>query len=309
MTVGERLRSEPPPATSRWRTPALWGVLNVTPDSFSDGGRFLDVAAALAHARRMLAEGADVVDVGGASSRPPGRTYGQGAPQVPLEEELRRVLPVVERLVGELGAVVSVDTTRPEVAEASLQAGARIVNDVSCGRDPRLLQVVAAHGAELVLMHNRGRGEREGATVRYGDVVAEAAAEVREAVGRAVALGVAPERIWVDPGIGFAKTAEQSLRLCLEAARFGRLVGSAHRVLLGPSRKSFIAELAPRADGTPPPPLEREAGTAAIVALAAAGGVDAVRVHDVAAHRQAAVLGARSGALLGAGPLRPRQEA
>ncbi len=308
MTVGERQRTDRPLASSRRRVPTIWGVVNVTPDSFSDGGRFLGVEAAVAHGRRLLSEGADVLDVGGASSRPPGRTYGGGATEVPLDEELRRVLPVVERLVGELRAVVSVDTTRAQVAEAALRAGARIVNDVSCGRDPELLRVVAEHEAQLVLMHNRGRGEREGEAVRYGDVVAEVAAEVREAVGRAVERGVRPERIWVDPGIGFAKTAEQSLRLCFEVVRFGRLVGEDHRVLLGPSRKSFIAELAPRADGTPPPPGERETGTAVVVAAAAAAGVDAVRVHDVAAQRQAILLGARWGESTVSGE-RPPQEA
>ncbi len=285
-------------ASGAWRPkrpgrvrPLLWGVLNVTPDSFSDGGRFLAPEAALRHAERLLEAGADVIDVGGVSTRPPGRTYGAGAPEVPAEEELRRVLPVVERLVAVLGAVVSVDTFRGEVAEAVLQAGARIVNDVSAGRDERLLRAVAGRGAELVLMHNRGRGEREGAAVRYDDVLREAAAELREAVARAVALGVSPEHVWVDPGIGFAKTARQSMRLCARARRFGELVGPEHPVLLGPSRKSFLAVSAPRPDGTLPSPQEREAGTAVVVAWAAAQGVDAVRVHDVAAQRQAVAIG------------------
>ncbi len=271
--------------------PQLWGVLNVTPDSFSDGGRFLEPDAALRQAERMLSEGADVLDVGGVSTRPPGRTYGAGAPNVPVTEELRRVLPVVERLVEGLGAIVSVDTFRGEVAEAALQAGARIVNDVSAGRDDRLLRAVAHHGADLVLMHCRGRGEREGASVRYRDVVEDAAAELREAVARAEAFGVPPGRIWVDPGIGFAKTAKQSMRLCAWAKRFGELVGPEHPVLLAPSRKSFLAEVALRPDGRLPPPTERETGTSVVVAWAAAQGVDAVRVHDVAAQRQALLVG------------------
>lgn len=272
----------------------VWGVLNVTPDSFSDGGRFDDPGAALSHAQRMLAEGADVVDVGGESSRPAGKTYGQGAPPVDADEERRRVVPVVERLVGELGARVSIDTVKAPVARAALSAGATIVNDVSCGRSEELLAAAGEAGAELVLMHNRGRGEVDETNTRYRDVVAEVVGELREAVARAESLGVAPERIWLDPGIGFAKTAAQSATLL---GRTGELVATGHPVLVGPSRKSFVAELAPGPGAQRPAPGERLGGTAAAIAVAVMGGARAVRVHDVAIMRQAVLVARAMGGL------------
>ena len=265
---------------------ALWGVLNVTPDSFSDGGRFFSLEAALAHARSMLAAGASVLDVGGESTRPRGATYGAGFAAVTLEEELRRVVPVVARLAAD-GVCVSVDTTKPEVARAALAAGARLVNDVSCGRDAALLRVTAAAGADLVLMHNRGSGEVDAQTTTYGDLVAEVLAELAEATERAVAAGVLRARIWLDPGLGFAKTARQSLALL---ARTDALVATGQRVLVGASRKSFLAEAAPDADGTRPAPTERLAAHAIAVAHAARAGAQAVRVHDVREMRQALLL-------------------
>jgi dihydropteroate synthase len=265
---------------------SIWGVLNVTPDSFSDGGAFLRPSQALEHARRMVGEGADVVDVGGESSRPAGKTYGDGAEHVSAAEELRRVLPVVEALVAG-GVRVSVDTVKPEVARAALAAGAQVLNDVSCGRSEALLEVAAGAGAELVLMHTRGRGECHGDNVRYADVVAEVHDELLRALERAERCGVRRERIWLDPGLGFAKTAGQSLALL---ARLDVLLATGQRVLLGPSRKSFIAEVAREPSGEPPIPTRRQGGTAASVALAVLAGVQGVRVHDVAEMRQAAQL-------------------
>lgn len=276
----------------------VWGVLNVTPDSFSDGGRFLALGPAIEHARRMLAEGADVLDVGGESSRPAGRTYGDGAAAVSTEEELGRVIPVVTHLVNELRARVSVDTVKPEVARVALGAGAHVINDVSCGGDRRLLEIVADHGAEVVLMHNRARGEVSVANTAYRDVVADVIEELNAAADRAQSAGVEPHRIWIDPGIGFAKTAAQSIELI---ARTADLCSTGYRVLVGPSRKSFIAQLAPDHGGQAPRPDERAGGTAASLTCAVLGGAQAVRVHDVRSMRQAVVV-AQAAASVGAGP-------
>jgi dihydropteroate synthase len=254
----------------------VWGVLNVTPDSFSDGGRFL----------AMLADGADVIDVGGASSRPRGATYGSGAAPVTAAEELARVVPVVRALAAQ-GARVSIDTKEPEVAEAALDAGARIVNDVSCAASEALLDVVAARGAEYVLMHTRGGGEVEPPNTTYADVVGDVLAELQRAVERLERRGVTRDRLWIDAGLGFAKTAPQSLALLAATPAFVR---TGLRVLSGPSRKGFIAEIARLPNGERPVPTARDAGTAAAVAAAVLGGAHAIRVHDVAAGRQAALL-------------------
>ena len=262
-------------------------MLNVTPDSFSDGGSFLAVDAALHHAARLLREGAAVLDVGGESSRPPGTTYGS-VPVVSEAEELRRVIPVIEGLRA-LGARISIDTVKARVAERALHAGAEIINDVSCGRSEALLSVAAASGCELVLMHNRGRGERSAVNTRYRDVVRDVRDELMAAVDRAVTAGCAPAQIWIDPGVGFAKTAQQSLTLI---AHTDALVATGQRVLMGPSRKSFIGELAPLATGELPTPQQRLGGTAAAVAISVLKGVHAVRVHDVLALRQAMLLAA-----------------
>ncbi len=270
-------------ATVRGRC-AVWGVLNVTPDSFSDGGRFLDLERALERGWALVQEGADVVDVGGESTRPRGAVYGEGASPVTASEELARVLPVVRGLAQE-GVSVSVDTTKAGVAAACLDAGARFVNDVSAQANEELLQVVARAGAQLVRMHNRGRGEVTAANTDYGgDVVDVVRRELLHELERAERAGVPPARVWLDPGIGFAKTARQSQRLLCELDAF---VAMGQPVLVGASRKSFLATLAPNRDGGAPGPLDRVGATAATVAFAAWRGAAAVRVHDVAIMRQA----------------------
>ncbi len=262
----------------------VWGVLNVTPDSFSDGGLHDELPRALAHARRMIAEGADVIDVGGESSRPPGSTYGAGAARVSIEEELRRVVPVVEALAGE--ARISVDTVKAEVARAALEAGASIVNDVSCGASAELLDVVAAKGAQLVLMHSRDGGRVDAATTAYADLVADVLGELEAAVERAVARGVDRARIWIDPGIGFAKSAAQSLSLLGNLDAFVR---TGYPVLVGASRKSFLAR-AGAGGGGEPAPTERLGASVAAMTVAVLAGARAVRVHDVFESVQAARL-------------------
>jgi dihydropteroate synthase len=275
-------------AEARASTCEIWGVLNVTPDSFSDGGSFVAVEAALQQGIRLLREGATVLDVGGESSRPSGSTYGEVA-SVSEAEELRRVLPVVEGLRAYCDRI-SVDTVKAAVAERALKAGAQIVNDVSCGRSEMLLRVVAEAGAELVLMHNRGRGERSVENTRYRDVARDVRDELMAALDRAVTAGVSAEKIWIDPGIGFAKTALQSATLL---AQVDLLVATGQRVLVGPSRKSFIAELAPLASGAPPEPHQRSGGTAAALVVAILRGAHGVRVHDVLDMRQAVLVAAQ----------------
>lgn len=261
--------------------PELWGVLNVTPDSFSDGGRYLGKSA-VEHGRRLRREGADVVDVGGESSRPAGKTYGAGFEPVPVDEELRRVLPIVKALAAE-GIRISIDTVKPEVAAAALRAGAGIVNDVQCARNPELAEVAAAAGADYVIMHNRGRGEVSAPNTVYDDVTEDVIGELLAAAERVERAGVPKRSVWLDPGLGFAKTASQSVELLSSLGRFQK---TGYRVLVGPSRKSFIAELAPTPSGDRPPPDDRLGGTAAAVAMCAAADVDAVRVHDVRVMKQ-----------------------
>lgn len=273
------------PKTNVHASCEVWGVLNVTPDSFSDGGQHDTQVAALVRAEKMLVEGADVIDVGGESTRPKG-TYGEGYVHVGVPEELSRVLPVVSKLAQD-GARVSIDTVKAEVARACLSEGAAIVNDVSCGACSALLQAVASHDAELVLMHNRNHGEVTDENSRYDDIVEEVRSELLAAVSRATRAGVRPEKIWLDPGVGFAKTPAQC---ALVLRSLSRLVDTGHRVLVGSSRKSFIAALAPNADGSKPTTSERLGGTAASVALAVQQGAGAIRVHDVAMMRQAALI-------------------
>lgn len=244
----------------------VMGVLNVTPDSFSDGGTFLDRDAAVKRGVEMARVGADLIDVGGESTRP-------GAEPVPEEEEMGRVVPVVRALAAEVDVPISVDTTKAWVAEAALEAGAVVVNDVSALRfDPRMREVVAASGAGAVLMHMLGEPRTMQRAPRYGDVVAE----VREALAgwaaAAEAAGVARESIAIDPGIGFGKTREHNLTL---VKRLGAFTGTGYPVLAGPSRKSFIGLTLDL------PVEERLEGTAAVVALAVAAGAHVVRVHDV----------------------------
>jgi dihydropteroate synthase len=266
----------------------VWAVLNVTPDSFSDGGEAFTLDAAMERARFFQAHGADVIDVGGASSRPPGTTYGSGAAAVPVEEELRRVVPVVEQIVRELGMRVSVDTMRPEVARAALAAGAHIINDISNGASPELMEATAQAGAEIVLMHNRGDGSASGNNIVYRSVVDDVLSELLAAAVRASCSGIEFGHIWLDPGIGFAKTAAHSLALM---AALPKLVQTGYRVLVGPSRKSFIAAVEAKADIAPQSkPTERIGGTAAAVVYSVQAGAHAVRVHDVPAMRQAVLL-------------------
>ncbi|HEU4424301.1 MAG TPA: dihydropteroate synthase [Pilimelia sp.] len=247
------------------------GVLNVTPDSFSDGGRYSGLDAAVAHGVRLFGEGAHLVDVGGESTRP-------GAGRIDAATELDRVLPVIRELVA-AGVPISIDTTRAQVAAAALAAGASVVNDVSGGlADPAMARVVAEAGCPWVLMHWRGHSDRMRELATYGDVVAEVSAELRARVDAAVAAGVAPDRIILDPGLGFAKKPEHNWAL---AARLPELVGLGFPVLLGASRKSYLGLLLADPGGTPRPVDQREAATLATSVLAAAAGVWGVRVHDV----------------------------
>ena|GEM_PF-65452 len=255
------------------RRTAVMGVLNVTPDSFSDGGLHLDPEAAVARARQMVTEGVDIIDVGGESTRP-------GARPVPAAEELERVLPVIERLAGEVVAPLSIDTYKADVAERALAAGAHLINDVSGLRfDPGIADVAAAHDAPLVLMHMRGTPQDMQLNPTYDDVVADILDFLDGAIARAVQAGVPRDQLLVDPGIGFGKTLDHNLELLRELAAFG-LTGCP--VLLGPSRKSFIGRLLDL------PPVERVEGTLAAVALGVQAGAAVVRVHDVEAARRTA---------------------
>jgi len=245
------------------------GILNVTPDSFAESSPRGDPAAAVDFALRMAAEGADLVDIGGESTRP-------GANPVSVEEELARVLPVLRGLTGRLRIPVSVDTYKAEVAHAAIDAGAALINDVSgLLYDPALARVVAEGGAALVLMHTRGRPAVMYAEAVYEDLVAEIAAELRGSIVRATAAGVAPAAVIVDPGVGFAKRPAHSYGVL---ARLPALAAALDRpVLVGPSRKSFLGEAV---GGRPAP--QRDWGTAAAVTAAVLGGAHIVRVHAVA---------------------------
>jgi dihydropteroate synthase len=250
----------------------IWGILNVTPDSFSDGGAWLDPGDAAAHGRRLAAEGADVVDVGGESTRP-------GAEPVAEARERERVVPVLRALRAACpGLRLSVDTRHAAVAAAALDAGAEIVNDVSAGADPDMFPVVARRGAELVLMHMRGKPRTMQEAPVYADVLAEVSATLRERVARAVEAGMEARKLWIDPGLGFGKTLEHNLTLLRGLASLVRL---GPPVLLGASRKSFLGTLTAE-----PEPRRRLAGSLACVVRAAEVGVAAVRVHDVRASRQ-----------------------
>lgn len=257
--------------------PFLMGILNVTPDSFSDGGRFADPAAAVERALALEAEGADLVDVGGESTRP-------GAPEVPADEEIRRVVPVIERLRARSPSLpISVDTSKPEVARAALEAGADLVNDVQALAAPGMAELVAGRGVPAVLMHMRGTPADMATRAVYGDVVGEVAAELSAAAARAERAGVLRERMVLDPGIGFAKTPEQSIALL---AGLGRLRSLGFPLLVGPSRKSFIGKLTGAAVE------DRLPGTLAAVTASVLGGAEFVRVHDVGPARQAARIAA-----------------
>lgn len=244
----------------------VMGVLNVTPDSFSDGGRFLDAEAAIAHGMELIADGADIVDVGGESTRP-------GSDPVDADEERARVVPVIERLAAAHPAVaISVDTRKPEVAEAALAAGACIVNDVAGGRSEGMFEVVREAGAGMVLMHMLGEPKAMQEAPHYDDVVAEVKEYLRERIEAAEFAGIDPEALCVDPGIGFGKNLEHNLALLRGLDAFGDL---GRPVLVGPSRKRFIGLILDL------PERERVEGTAGAVAWAVAHGANLVRVHDV----------------------------
>jgi dihydropteroate synthase len=257
-------------ATFDWSRTIVMGVVNVTPDSFSDGGAFGDIAAAIAHGGALVTDGADVVDVGGESTRP-------GAAPVPPKLEAARVLPVVRALAG--AVTVSIDTYKAEVAAAALDAGAELVNDVSGGTlDPELVRVVARHQAHVILGHLRGTPADMNAHARYGDVAREVMRELHDRIDAAVAAGVPLARILIDPGLGFAKTGAHNLELL---ARLDELRALGCAIVVGASRKSFLGALTGRAKG------ERELATAAANTAAILGGAQIVRVHDVAAQRDA----------------------
>jgi len=252
---------------------AVMGVLNVTPDSFSDGGCYADRDAAIAHGLEMHAAGADYIDVGGESTRP-------GADRVDPAEECRRVLPVISELAS-AGVRVSIDTTRAEVAEAAVEAGAALVNDISGGlADAGMAKFVADAGVPWVLMHWRGHSRDMYAHAVYDDVVTEVRTELMARVDDAVAAGVSSDQLVLDPGLGFAKNAAHNWALL---ASLDRLVALGLPVLLGASRKGFLGRLLAAPDGTPRPAEERDAATLATTVLAAEAGVWGVRVHDAAA--------------------------
>lgn len=256
--------------------PLIMGVVNVTPDSFSDGGAWSDPPAAIAHGLQLIEQGAAIIDIGGESTRP-------GADRPAETEELRRILPVV-RALGAAGAVVSVDTMRAAVAAAALEAGARLVNDVSGAlADPAMAEVVAAAGVDIVAMHWRGHSADMQSRAHYDDVAADVCRELAARVVALTAAGIAPERIILDPGLGFAKLPEHNWAL-LRA--LPDLVATGHRVLVGASRKRFLG-LVGRTEETARPPDARDVATAVTSAYAADTGVWGIRVHDVAATRDA----------------------
>lgn len=274
------------------------GVVNVTPDSFSDGGQWFEPDVAIAHGRALVAQGADIVDVGGESTRP-------GAPRVGTEEELRRVLPVVTALAAD-GALVSIDTMHADVARAALDAGASIVNDVSGGlADPGMAAVVAAAGVPYVVSHWRGHSDVMDTLATYHDVVTDVIRELTARVDALVAAGVDPGQVILDPGLGFAKPGAANWPIL---ARLDEVVGLGCPVLVGASRKRFLGHLLARAHAEagirrwgsadaehgpdPVPPIERDHATAAVSALAALAGVWAVRVHEVPASLDAVVVAA-----------------
>ncbi|HZR45340.1 MAG TPA: dihydropteroate synthase [Candidatus Manganitrophaceae bacterium] len=249
------------------KRPQLMGILNVTPDSFSDGGRFFDVQKAIDQAVRMEEAGADLIDIGGESTRP-------GASPVSLEEESRRVLPVIEKLALRVKVPLSIDTTKSEVAKRAIEAGASIINDVSgFTRDPEMFPVAATGKAGLVIMHARGTPQTMQRNPRYRNLIEEVRLFLSRQLQKAAAHGIPINRIAIDPGIGFGKTADHNLKILHRLDRFADLGAP---VMVGPSRKSFIGRALDL------PPAERLEGTAAAVAIAVFQGANILRVHDVA---------------------------
>jgi dihydropteroate synthase len=257
---------------TRFERPAVMGVLNVTPDSFSDGGEFLELTAAVAQAERLAAEGADLIDVGGESTRP-------GSGPVPAEEELRRVLPVLEELAETIDVPVSIDTYKAGVAKAALAAGASFVNDVSALRkDPEMAGVVGEAGVEVCLMHMKGEPRTMQEAPSYADVVSEVKAFLEQRLEVATREGIPEARIWLDPGIGFGKTLDHNLELL---RRLDEIVAIGRPVVVGASRKRFIGTLTGRSE------RDRLPGTLAANVLAFERGATMFRVHDVAPTREA----------------------
>jgi dihydropteroate synthase len=269
-----------PAEFDRWlcrpdRPPLLMGVVNVTPDSFSDGGQFFDPDLAVRHAQTLVAQGADLIDVGGESTRP-------GSQPTPAEEQIRRAVPVIRRLreCKTNPPTVSIDTTRAAVAEAALDAGADLVNDISAGRDdPALLPLAARRGVPVILMHMQGTPATMQLNPSYQDVVAEVQAFLRERIAAARSVGIDADRVLVDPGIGFGKTVAHNLELLRRLAEFQAL---GRPVVLGTSRKGFIGKITGETDAS----SGRLFGTAASVAWGAANGAAVLRVHDVGAMAQ-----------------------
>ncbi|WP_261782472.1 dihydropteroate synthase [Rhodococcus sp. BP-316] len=255
----------------------VMGIVNVTPDSFSDGGVHAGRGPAVEHALHLVDDGADLVDVGGESTRP-------GALRVDADEEQRRVLPVLRDLVA-AGVAVSVDTMRASTAAAALEMGAVVINDVSGGlADPDMCAVISGSGATYVVTHWRGHSAGMVGLAQYDDVVEDVCTDLLRRVDDLVAAGVDCSQLILDPGLGLAKRPEHDWRLL---ASLHRIVGLGYPVLVGASRKSFLGELTRRPDGTVDPPADRDVATAAVTALAVAAGVDLVRVHDVAVNRRA----------------------
>lgn len=253
--------------------PCIMGILNVTPDSFSDGNSFFNREKAVDRALEMEAEGADIIDIGGESTRP-------NAAPVDEQEELRRVIPVIETLAGRLKIPISIDTYKASVARAALAAGAEIVNDISgLSFDSRMAEVVAAAGSGLVVMHTRGDPLEMQANTDYGDIIAEITASLRGSLALAASAGIAADRIAVDPGIGFGKSVAGNLEIVRRLAEFAEL---GRPVLVGASRKSFIGKVLGRE------PDDRLYGTAAVVAVALVNGASIFRVHDVKEMRDVA---------------------
>ena len=251
----------------------IMGIVNVTPDSFSDGGHFARTDDAVAHALRLSDEGADILDIGGESTRP-------GAAAVTVEDELRRVIPVIEKLAGKTAAALSIDTSKAAVARAAAAAGAEIINDVTALQgDDDMPRVAAESGCAVVLMHMQGTPRTMQLNPRYDDVVAEVAEHLAQRVAAARAAGIGPERIAIDPGIGFGKTVEHNMQLITGLGRFAAL---GHPVLLGASRKSFLATLAHCADVE-----DRDLPTAVLTALGYGFGARLFRVHAVHPNLQA----------------------
>jgi dihydropteroate synthase len=254
----------------------IMGILNVTPDSFSDGGQFLTVDGALAHAEQMISEGADIIDVGGESTRP-------GGEPVSVEEEIERVVPAIEALSRRVSVPISVDTTKSEVARAALDAGAAIVNDISALRfDFYVADAVARAGAGLVLMHSRGTPATMHRLPPVADIMEEVVSSLRASIHMAERRGVKRKSIVIDPGIGFGKSQEQNLELI---ARLDELIAAFpdYPLLIGTSRKSFIGKILAGESGTPVPASERLHGTMATITAAVLKGANIVRVHDVKA--------------------------